>query len=750
MDMKKRENLKKWKYGLLLLLAAALMEVLIGNFAFWKTLGYRQTEVKDPYILSGTGEEGNDAALTQDTSFRKDFGDSGMGLPYQYGTAFALSADEKAEGQLLILTEPVKLRNIYVETSFPDRENDADGGTGEEYATLSVSVIDEGRAHLFPMTEKLVTPAVPRSQYLSLEPFGRVSQIAVSVHGPAGVSVSRIMLNANVPFHFSPVRFLLYLCIVLTICAVVMVPRKTLTGRKAFLVYLPAVMLLILVLAGFLYEARLQPDTAGKGYADLAEAFLSHRLYVEKNEDPVLESLPNPYDERLRESAGAFGEWDTAYYRGYYYIYFGVVPAVLFFVPYRMITGSSLSYYAVELLLVVLIIPGCFTLLYALEKRFFDRKRLPEAARLLLYCAFSLGIGTVIMIKRTQIYYVAIGTGLALTVWGLALWLHSAPRLQDGDRHSIAEAMAGSFLLALAVGCRPQFALAGFLVFPVFSGVFTNFPGRGGQWGRRFLLIFPYIPVAAVLMWYNNARFGSPFDFGANYNMTSYDMTHMGVHLSRLWDGFWNYLLSWSPMMPHFPYLVGTDLNTVYPGFMFAETQIGGIFFLVPLLWILFLPFPHTGKDLPAGMKERFGLLWRLHFSDAQVLRLMTGLCVLLGMVAVAADTILCGICTRYQMDFRIFFLMAAVLKILILYTAAQPDAGERIQKDSGEPANGFIESGSLGVIRMSAFLRIVMILSALTILMSILTLCAGYETQDYQSINPTFYCSLRYWIGLQ
>lgn len=29
-------------------------------------------------------------------------------------------------------------------------------------------------------------------------------------------------------------------------------------------------------------------------------------------------------------------------------------------------------------------------------------------------------------------------------------------------------------------------------------------------------------------MWYNAARFGSPFDFGANYNLTSNDMTRRG------------------------------------------------------------------------------------------------------------------------------------------------------------------------------------------------------------------------------
>jgi len=40
--------------------------------------------------------------------------------------------------------------------------------------------------------------------------------------------------------------------------------------------------------------------------------------------------------------------------------------------------------------------------------------------------------------------------------------------------------------------------------------------------------------VAAGLMWYNAARFGSPFDFGANYNLTGNDMTQRGFNAVRI------------------------------------------------------------------------------------------------------------------------------------------------------------------------------------------------------------------------
>ena len=55
---------------------------------------------------------------------------------------------------------------------------------------------------------------------------------------------------------------------------------------------------------------------------------------------------------------------------------------------------------------------------------------------------------------------------------------------------------------------------------------------RRGREAAAFIL--PVVVVAAGLMWYNAARFGSPFDFGANYNLTGNDMTQRGFNAVRI------------------------------------------------------------------------------------------------------------------------------------------------------------------------------------------------------------------------
>ena len=66
---------------------------------------------------------------------------------------------------------------------------------------------------------------------------------------------------------------------------------------------------------------------------------------------PVPEQLAateHPYDVATRAQLLANGAsplyWDYAYYDGHWYSYFGVLPAVLLFVPYRLLAGHNLRH----------------------------------------------------------------------------------------------------------------------------------------------------------------------------------------------------------------------------------------------------------------------------------------------------------------------------------------------------------------------------------------------------------------------
>ncbi|MFT7794713.1 UNVERIFIED_CONTAM: hypothetical protein ODY05_16615, partial [Salmonella enterica subsp. enterica serovar Enteritidis] len=80
-------------------------------------------------------------------------------------------------------------------------------------------------------------------------------------------------------------------------------------------------------------------------YADLARAMADGHLYLDEEPPQWLQEMEDPYDKGARDEAQKqSGEpylFDVAYYDGHYYVYFGVVPVVLFYLPFYLLTGAN-------------------------------------------------------------------------------------------------------------------------------------------------------------------------------------------------------------------------------------------------------------------------------------------------------------------------------------------------------------------------------------------------------------------------
>lgn len=111
-----------------------------------------------------------------------------------------------------------------------------------------------------------------------------------------------------------------------------------------------------------------------KQYEIMAESILDGRIDLDYGDmDPKLLEMDNPYDPQAREELGVKFHWDHALYDGKYYMYFGVVPVFVLFLPYRILTGKALPTYRATQIFTALFIIGFFLLLYNLAKQFFQR-----------------------------------------------------------------------------------------------------------------------------------------------------------------------------------------------------------------------------------------------------------------------------------------------------------------------------------------------------------------------------------------
>ena len=141
--------------------------------------------------------------------------------------------------------------------------------------------------------------------------------------------------------------------------------------------------------------------------------------------------------------------------------------------------------------------------------------------------------------------------------------------------------------MALVAGCRPQMVLFAALALPILWPRYITekrLCTRRGA-GEAAAFILPVVLVAVGLMWYNAARFGSPFDFGANYNLTSNDMTRRGFAVGRIAPAAVTFLAGIPGVQTVFPYLTAARMQTNYLGLTITELYYGGAFACLPLLW---------------------------------------------------------------------------------------------------------------------------------------------------------------------
>ncbi|MDD3334699.1 MAG: hypothetical protein PHI98_04190 [Eubacteriales bacterium] len=367
-------------------------------------------------------------------------------------------------------------------------------------------------------------------------------------------------------------------------------------------------------------------------YEVLAEAFIDGHVYVDygdHTEDGLtaLDQVSNVYSTKVRQAAQVDYHWDHAFYKGHYYVYFGVVPVVLLFLPFRLLTGYGLTTYHATQIFTALFILGVFAFFFSLAKRFF--RKMSYGMFLALCSAFSV-MSVWYAVGAPALYGTAITAGLCMEIWSF-FFFFKAVYGEINEKKRLHWAFWGSLFGALAFGCRPPIALANLLVLPLLIEYL-----RGRKWslrlcGQLVAAACPYVFVAAGLMAYNAMRFDNPFEFGQAYQLTLTDQTgYLNIFSllrpSQIIKGIWENFFGYTPPDDAFPYL-----------------NAGGAVLNFPILIFPVVAFFHRGTRI--ALREA-----RLYWFAA-VLALIPLL--ISAVDAVYSPTLL----ERYRMD--IYWLMA-------------------------------------------------------------------------------------------
>ncbi len=519
--------------------------------------------------------------------------------------------------------------------------------------------------------------------------------LRVSIEEPKGsiVPIQAVRANVRVPFTVNPIR--LAIMAALSAAVACWQPNSKLwhirlnpssrNQRLAFAVLITPIALLTVVLCAL----QLGDNTAlvfhEQGgytydfdqYGHIADALLHGHTWLDLDVPHELASAANPYDPATRSSLLADEVspiyWDYVYKDGHWYSYFGVLPAVLLYMPYQLLTGRMLPTSVAVLILMAFALVFLTLLVIRLIARFFPNTSL--AATSIAVCVMILGSNASYLLFRRNFYSVPFAASLALSALGLWLWLgaQTARRpliaaeiwhVSGAPKLSLPHLGLGALCIAANFGCRPTFCLTALLGIALFwpqihaatQGVFS------GQTSWHKALVAPTVVLMCALvpvvplMAYNVARFGSPFDFGNAYQITVTDMTNFHAPLADALPAIAYYLFLPLHFIARFPWVALSPAPM--PEWVYAEPMVGGLVTMCPLLLLAFaLPF------LQRSSTDRTPLLLAA---------------LILAVAIVAFDALHAGLGWRYMADFGWLLALAALPVLLRLLSQPPHDSSLR------------------------------------------------------------------------
>ena len=618
-----------------LLLAAALgSEVFVGNVTYFNTHSYQPFQLLDYLdpninVIRGQGS----ISLDEDHTYMR----------------------------FLDIDQPIY--NLSMDGLTND---DSDPLHWDSFFNFRINATDEANSQLNYFGTWQIAPESTRSQVISLDLTDNVGTMELTASGystafatfPVAVTFTGITANAPRPLQFSLLRCIAVFLALLAIYA--LRPQSGLWHRRWLAGNVcdrAAGAVLAAILAAFVVVVPFwEPGNTGLAYEQygaLAHSLLNGRLDLMQDPPEELLALNNPYDSTAREAAQVNSLWDHAYYNGRYYVYFGIVPCLLFQLPFEAVTGiQNLAYPPCMIVMGLLFLLASFGAVHQVVRRWFSQAS--SAAYLLSVAAIVLGSQLYYLFVRPYIYEYAIVCGTSLLMLALWFWLSAANTAVERRGALLAKLALGSLCMALVAGCRPQMELFAVLALPIFWQRYIaqkRLRSRAGA-GEAAAFLLPVVLVAAGLMWYNYARFGSPFDFGANYNLTGNDMTKRGFNVVRIGPAVFTSLFDLPRLKSVFPFLQETEVTTNAVIRTISEPFVGGMLAATPFTWVLgLLALPQTRQSL----RSRAGAAGFVWLAVA-------------GMVIITVvDSEMAGVLYRYLMDYSPVLLLGAVLCWLLL-----------------------------------------------------------------------------------
>ncbi len=599
-------------------IAAVLLELLLSNFV-WFSFVAGKSEVSDySHQLSEAyvNGESNSFAL------------AGIDFPVHSVSYTARTVDPEAQSSLLTAA-------YYI---------------ADENSTASAALAQRERIAVGPQEHRVTS-------YISS--YGNASYIDITFENvKTELAVTDIVVNPSYTASFNALRFAL----ILTAMIFVFVLRKNKAVKQIIggITYTQAGIISVTVCVAAAAVVWIMNASGEDGnciaypleygvdsyspYIQQFDAFMKGQLHIDVQPSAELLALENPYspDERY----GIPFLYDRAFYGGKFYSYFGIAPILTVYFPLYRLTGFLPVDSTVTGIFSV--VTAIFLPLAVVEWADFRKKAHPWLAAI---CAVGAYFGSmVLLIQRgaAPFYYIASIAGMAF-VSAFLFFIITAFRHKKSALGIIFNIIAG-LCYALAFMSRINSVLP--VTFAIFAFIVIYFINsiKNKKLPRFFCEMGALgAPVAAALvftMWYNNARFGSPLQFGTAYQLTVANTDYYEFYAGGIIPAIFHYFLQPLKIGDMFPFVQFEYFRLAgYGRSLYIDSNFG--IFAVPfMLSLLLSPCIFKSKNISRNGK------------------IMLGVSLISFAVTAFADMCMGGVIFRYTSDILLFaaFVSAAIL----------------------------------------------------------------------------------------
>ncbi len=318
---------------------------------------------------------------------------------------------------------------------------------------------------------------------------------------------------------------------------------------------------------------------AGNYYNWLTSNLLNYKLDLGVNPDFV-KSIDDIVDNNLLKSNEVELSikmlYDTSIYNSKVFLYFGITPVILFYLPFYLITKYYISDQIVTLFLSLFI----FLVQLLIYKKILNLLNKQEYLNSVTVLILGLCSGVILTYISITIHLIPILTSIACLLLVIYIFL-----LLFNSRYIALKMFSIGLFLALSVGCRPSNVVP---VMVILALVLYKVSIKE-YWKEYICLFVPVILYAIILALYNYFRFDSIFNFGYIYQFSPLYQKGIAQNLNHSFLDFIKHMFFNAFHLPIFTTINPLCIFKNYENISYFEPMIGGLIISPTILFLLLL-----------------------------------------------------------------------------------------------------------------------------------------------------------------